>query len=187
MKEETRAMIKTETETETEKGTRFGEYILSIDPGETLGLAVLNYSGDLLAVDQRPCTSFKYLDSILDYWFLFQFVGQDLTSPTRVIIEDYRIYRSKANLHIGRQLITSEFIGAIELKAAQLGLSTVRVSASTKGRWPEARIQRWYARTLAQVPKPHALDAWLLGLSYLESQGWSPSTRRSNLPLVLKY
>ena len=170
--------------------------ILALDPGETLGFAVLDYqesdsveevwnlegsstttapvirNSGMIELKMMPVQSEGFdwkkvpyqIQNLLDSW-----------DPDLVVLEDYRVYGSKfASGHIGRRNLTSELIGAIEQEAAISQLEVIRLPASKKGSWPEARIRSVYPPALA-AEKPHAFDAVLLGLVALEeAYDWKP-------------
>jgi len=170
--------------------------ILALDPGQTLGFAVLDYqesnsaekvwnlegtgttiapvlrSSGKVELEMKPVKSEGFdwkkvpyqIQNLLDSW-----------DPDLVVLEDYRVYGSKfASGHIGRRNLTSELIGAIEQEAAISQLEVIRLPASKKGSWPEARIRSMYPTAL-EAEKPHAFDAVLLGLVALEEKyDWKP-------------
>ena len=110
--------------------------------------------------------------------FVWDTVSQEISDlfaqePDVVVIEDYRVYVSKAMAHAGSRVLTSELIGAICHEAAIGQTPVVRLMAGAKGAWPSARIAAKYP-AWKQVPHPHAGDALLLALVYAEQQGWKP-------------
>jgi len=149
--------------------------VLAIDPGETTGLVLLNYfigSIPLLVgwkewilkqgVEEYAC-SLK--DLLCDY----------RSELGAVVIEDYRIYAGKADLHIGNRLFTAELIGATHAICATTPkfLTVVTYPASKKGRWPDARLSHWFPNP--GVVGTHAIDALKLGLAYIEKElKWIP-------------
>ena len=146
--------------------------ILAIDPGETMGLVWIEY-GKLIGSRQVSVVS---MNKQVDYSLLERTLrGSLVPAVDLIVIEDYRVYSSKAQMHVGARLTTAELIGAIEFYAAQREIKIIRLTASLKGRWPKARLLRFYEVDFLSVPKPHALDAWILGLTYLELyKDWSP-------------
>jgi len=153
--------------------------LLVLDPGETVGYAVF--------ITNKYGAAFKPL--LLDTWegqgssipevaVQFSDLLREL-SPDLVLIEDYRVYQSKAKVHIGQQLKTSELIGAI-IAICNLTvpkMRTVRIAAAKKGRWPEARMKVKFPQ--AKDVTGHARDAVKLGLAFLELKGlWSPTASK---------
>jgi hypothetical protein len=158
--------------------------VLVIDPGETCGYAVFS-----LQREEHPETEeeLRSVDlELLETWegsgvfipsFVIPFL-KDLkrVKPSLVLIEDYRVYQSKAGLHIGMRLHTPELIGAIEGVCALTvpPMRTARIAAGKKSRWPEARMKVKFPQ--AKDVTGHARDAVKLGLAFLELKGlWSPS------------
>lgn len=146
--------------------------LLAIDPGETTGLVLLKYEHRPIVIDD---TQWKLpIDEVaikLDHVLR--------TSPVAaVVLEDYRIYQGKANLHIGNRLYTAELIGAIRAVCALCTLRGVEVytlPASKKGRWPDARLRARFPGH--GVEGVHALDALKLGLAHIEKElGWQPQS-----------
>jgi hypothetical protein len=156
--------------------------IVALDPGETIGVAYLNADGELYRADhieveflEGSQVDFSNLNAMLNLTLDLSYTFESYQEIEAIVLEDYRVYGSKADVHIGSRVITSEIIGAIELLAAQEHHEVVRISATTKGRWPIARLKRWYPEQYKSIIKPHGLDAWILGLCYLELwKDWNP-------------
>lgn len=151
--------------------------LLVIDPGETVGYATFELVATLAPYppvlvllqaweEQAP--------SIADYTPIFlRLLWRE--QPDLVVIEDYRVFQSKARMHIGRPLFTPELIGAIVAlcSSTRPPINTVRIQPSKKGRWSDARITVKFPE--AQSVAGHALDAVKLGLAYLEGEKlWTP-------------
>ena len=92
--------------------------ILVIDPGETCGYAVFQLEKTPDSETSPPSALF-----LLETWegqgasipeFVIPFLKVlRRVKPSLVLIEDYRVYQSKAELHVGQPLRTPELIGAI--------------------------------------------------------------------------
>lgn len=150
--------------------------ILVVDPGETPGYAVLELERAELPEEQVPSNL-----TLLETWegqgasipeFVIPFL-KDLrrVKPSLVLIEDYRVYQSKAQMHIGKPLKTPELVGAI-IAICNLTvppMRTARIAASKKGRWPEARMKVKFPQ--AKDVTGHARDAVKLGLAFFELKG----------------
>ena len=148
--------------------------LLAIDPGQTCGYAVFEY--------QAQFPVFQAI--LLEYWespgvpldaFALRFLGAlRATQPTHVVVEDYRIFASKAGTHIGQPLHTAEIIGAIAALCRTVipPISVSRVTPDKKGRWPAARLKTKFPEIWAlKLPDSHELDAIKIGLVFLEAQG----------------
>jgi hypothetical protein len=136
--------------------------ILAIDPGETTGTAVLESSKDsveLISYADLSLKEFKKELSVASLHYL---------EVERIVIEDYRIFQSKAGQHIGARLTTPELIGWIDCIRTLAGLVMVRVQPNKKGRWPKARLKNKFPAYF-EVDQHHSKDAVIIGLVYLEA------------------
>lgn len=148
--------------------------VLSVDPGKTAGFVIFEVSLD----DQKPMLLASWEQKAVP---LGEFVRSFLrvlpkVRPQIVVLEDYRIYASKAKEHIGAHLLTAELIGALQALCAIVvpPVETTRLSASKKGRWPDARLKAKFPEIL-ELSSPHVRDAAALGLAYLEKEKlWRP-------------
>jgi len=147
--------------------------ILAIDPGETVGMVVLQTSSD-------PCetplvlSAGQHTDDILMNMRKFvALLGK--VKPTVIVLEDYRIFASMAKTHVGQRLYTAELIGAIEAVGQLMhpAIPIVRVQPAKKGRWPKARLDAKFPDH-KNLAGPHALAALQVGLVFLERENyWS--------------
>lgn len=154
--------------------------ILGLDPGETTGLALLKFGPGLpsrLILDCYEQVELPITQTKLTRGFNWAEVQPEVYCmvadyrPTVIVIEDFRLYHSKAMAQVGRHMLTAELIGAICYAAQERGIDVVRVSATKKGRWPEARLSRKFPDYF-NAPAPHARDAVILGLIYAEAKEW---------------
>ena len=149
--------------------------LLAIDPGETVGMVILEYalmhcpreededksvlaSVKFIAAIDSPIEKFKQLfhpEQLGTGWE----IGE-------VVAEDYRVFASKAEQHIGQRLVTAELIGRIEYVCERGGYVLHRVQPAKKGRWPEARLKAKFDWS-SQV-HGHARDALKIGLVRIE-------------------
>lgn len=139
--------------------------ILAIDPGKTTGFVLLD--------DNELVEHFEWTlaDESL-FGFSLGFSSYlNRKEPSVVVIEDYRIYADKANMHIGNRLFTAELIGSIRaLCAVVVPLVSIHtLPASKKGRWPDARLEAKFPQHRA-VTGTHERDALKLALAYKEMQ-----------------
>ena len=152
--------------------------ILALDPGHTIGFALLDYeytvapviinAGQVKLVMDDGRSSFNWRAVSLSVAQFSDF------EPDVIVLEDYRVYLNKADIHIGLRCLTSELIGAICQEAAISEIPVIRLMAGVKRNWPIARMNSRYP-AYKSVPKPHALDALLLALYYIEKTlGWIP-------------
>ena len=135
--------------------------LLSIDPGETVGLVYLSRDRD-----GEDVTLEGFLDTPLR--FLKKNLPVILAAVDEVAIEDYRVFASHAGHHIGARLITSELIGFVEAHCDLKNIRVIRIAPNKKGRWPEARLRAKHPEF--KHVTGHARDALKLGLAYLEKE-----------------
>lgn len=149
--------------------------VLAIDPGETIGFVSICYRDDGF----RPAVLVQE-EARLSFAQAVITIRDGLTRPylTRlrhdvVVVEDYRVYASKASMHIGNCLYTAQLIGAIRALCILEDIRVVVLPASKKGRWPNARLRAKFPGH--GVEGVHALDALKLGLAYIEKElAWIP-------------
>ena len=105
--------------------------------------------------------------------------------PDRIAIEDYRMYAGKEAMHTGRRLWTAELIGAVRALSAicEFTCPVTALQAQAKNRWRDKRLKLYYPHVFhPEYPKdhpllasPHTLDAFKIGLAFLEKSGrWEP-------------
>ena len=154
--------------------------ILAIDPGETLGYVLIQLKEcvggsptlEVVDADQTRLIVTKQgfnWESVSD--LVLHLVTAD--EPDVIVLEDYRVYASKADVHIGSRVLTSELIGALCQEAGVAMTPVVRIPAGRKGRWPPARLKAKFSSDV-EIPTPHAMDALILALIYAEDKGWIP-------------
>jgi len=144
--------------------------ILAIDPGETIGVACLA-STETTPAALWSWGSVPVVDGFRNLvWSTIRetLLGSfQINLPDVVVLEDYRVYKSAAKAHIGSRVLTAELIGAICYQSFQLGVGVVRVAASKKGKWPEARLKSKFP-SYFRAQTEHERDAILLALIYIE-------------------
>lgn len=143
--------------------------LLAIDPGETIGWVALDY------FEGNPPAAGGYLETQASFAHTVRALFETCTCicPDVVVVEDYRIYATKAMMHTGRRLYTTELIGAIRALCILSGIRVVVLPASKKGRWSNARLRAKFPGH--GVEGDHALDALKLGLTYIEQElAWIP-------------
>lgn len=157
--------------------------ILAIDPGETLGYVLVELTpqvGGTPVLEVGDAGQVK-LDTDKQ-GFIWESVSakvRDLVGrePDVIVLEDYRVYASKAAMHTGARLLTPELMGAICHEAGIAMIPVVRIPAGRKGLWPPARLKAKkpnLAPIGVKIPQPHAGDALILALIYAEDKGWKP-------------
>lgn len=137
--------------------TKVPEFI-SWDPGETTGVACWDDRGNPIAVAQmEEADRDRFLNDLHDC----------LMYPSKFIVEEYRIFGSKATAHIGKKLNTSEVIGDLKSFARKHWIEVVEQPSSILN-----IAQKWSG---VKIPTVHAKSHWASaynhGYYYLHQQG----------------
>ncbi len=133
--------------------------ILAFDPGHTTGYAIfhgcaLHESGEVDTDDMEKAT--EKLGEVIA-----------CTHPYIVVIEDYRIYKSRAKHHIGSSILTARIIGCIET------LCYVNIQPPTIVKQPASTAKTFCTNTklkewgFYKKGERHALDAIRHGCYYI--------------------
>lgn len=110
--------------------------LLSLDPGETTGVAV--FQGLVLSDALQLPTGLMPLAAQTVYHYILKI------DPKVVVMEDYKVYAWKANQHKWAELHTPKLIGAIQFACAELGIPLFLQSAQTgKGFCTDERLKEW--------------------------------------------
>lgn len=151
--------------------------VLGVDPGETTGLAKLEFE-----IGQKPylCDA-SNLSTPIFHPFYARARRIEATireaEPDLVIVEDYRIYQGYAQMHTGVNLFVHELVVLFEAMSYVVNrdIECVRLAASKKGRWPDARLKAKGFWLSIFDRFEHPKDATQLALAYLEKEeGYAP-------------
>ena len=128
--------------------------VISVDPGETTGIAYWTDYGKYL--DREMLTQEQLFDKL-----------EQLTDVTVVVCEDYRLRQGKQMAQTGSRFVAVQVIGALKAYARRIGAKFV--------------LQPPNILTIAalhsQVKRPsnhaksHDIDAYNHGFYYFETQG----------------
>ena len=140
------------------------ESLLSIDPGETTGWAMF-IAGTLYESGQVGCETFNEATATVESHgkFFHQLIVE--SSPSIVVVEDYRIYAQKTNFHTWNALHTPRLIGAMQVLCAIHDIPLTLQMASSKQFCTNEKLKKWGFYSQANR---HAMDAvrhgcyWLL-------------------------
>lgn len=133
--------------------------ILSLDPGETTGYAVVEPEGwpkEFPKVHERGVISlWRGLRALIERYH-----------PDVIVAEEYRLYPNKARTQYHDRILPARVLGVIQYLAEEYGIPHVFQSASVgkAARLPEEIFER--VRTLA-----HERDALCHAIAYLNSKG----------------
>ena len=154
------------------------QLIVSIDPGAKYTGMVIHCSPGTIKLEHYAGFQ-NYADAILqqiDYGFdAHRSVDEDEVERV-VIIEDFILYKHKADVQSFQQMKTSELVGIIEKHCLTKGYKVVRQRAAQAKIWTNKRIK--YLNLLEmpfiapKSPKPdrHGMDAYRHFLYYLNKE-----------------
>ncbi len=134
--------------------------ILAFDPGETLGVAVIEDMRPKRLL-QIPIIKSNNIGKRLAELF-------DEVKPDFVCLENYRVYGTHAKSHINSELFTPQLIGRIKQLAEMRDIEYFLTMASgSKAFMTDERLLQWQmVRDLAHETR-HSRDALRVGLTYL--------------------
>lgn len=137
---------------------------VGIDPGGTVGWALAGSAGNLIT-----CGEVK---SVLELLTLL-----DTVKPKIVIIEDFRVYGSKARSLTNNDLPASRVLGAVEAWCDMSGVELVKQNASLR-KIVSTDILDWLGYLKITKGRPHARDAARHLVYYLWNQNDSPVAKK---------
>lgn len=149
--------------------------ILSIDPGETSAFVDATLDSPSHPHPHLRVLQWGTWSGMEELAYLYE--AKLFYHPDAIVIEDYRIYPTKAKEHIGSQVYTAKEIGRIEWLAFQNDTEVVyQLASQAKGRWPTSRMKMYpmVARFLPKVKgyavphRKHLLDAYRHLLTFVE-------------------
>lgn len=113
----------------------FEATVLALDPGETTGWALF-HGGGLVGWGQETCegtAGYKQVSNLIA-----------TCAPKTVICENYRVYGSKRDQHVGSDLYTVRLIGAIEHECMQRNIPCYfQMAAIGKGFSTDTKLKMW--------------------------------------------
>lgn len=119
--------------------------LLALDPGETTGWALFE-GHTFVDAGQYPVHALKD--------FALFFIHK---APTVIVMENYRIYAHRAAQHVGSDVPTVQYIGAVKLAAEMADIPVhLQMAYQAKGFVTDARLQQL---GLYQEGRRHANDA----------------------------
>jgi hypothetical protein len=131
--------------------------LLSFDPGGTTGIALFHSIQLAEALQLSTDDQAKAL-KVLTALFA-------RTRPTEVVMEDYRVYASKMEQHVGSSLSTPRLIGLIETLCLQQGIPYHKQPASTSKQFvTDEKLKDW---NFYKTGVRHARDAIRHGCYYI--------------------
>lgn len=108
--------------------------LLALDPGETIGWSIW-IDGELSLEGQTKIGD--NVDKVITDLV-------ELAEPTEIVIEDYRVYSHKSDVHIGIELITPKLIGKVELLCYQKNIPLAyQMASQAKGFVTDEKLKAW--------------------------------------------
>lgn len=139
------------------------ELYISVDPGQTVGVATWDVDGHLIHKSKMPSPTF---DTFLEALTRPEYPNKVI----KFIIEEYRVYGSKSTAHIGSKLPTVQCIGKVKMIARLLGVPVVEQPATklrVAAKWAGVKIPGGHI--------PDEISAYLHGYYYLHKAGLIPA------------
>lgn len=132
--------------------------LLAFDPGHTTGWAMFDYYR-LWEAGQLDTDSIEKATHAIGALF-------DEMQPRVVVMEDYRVYKWRAQHHIGSEMLTTRVIGCIETIAVQrfIGMIAKQPANVAKGFCTDAKLREW---GFYKEGEKHARDAIRHGAYYI--------------------
>lgn len=128
--------------------------IVSVDPGETTGIAYWSDKGDF--VEKEMLTEEQLFDKL-----------EALENVTVVVCEDYRLRQGKQMVQTGSRFVAVQIIGALKAYARRVGAKFILQPANVL---TIAALHSGVKRP-ANHARSHDIDAYNHGYYYFETKG----------------
>jgi hypothetical protein len=128
--------------------------IISVDPGETTGVAYWEDNGTFIS--REALTQDEILDKV-----------ETLSDVTVIVVEDYRLRQGKQMVQTGSRFVAVQIIGALKAYARRVGAKFVLQPANVL---TVAALHSGVKRP-SNHSKSHDIDAYNHGYYYLETKG----------------
>ena len=136
---------------------------VSVDPGQTVGLATWDEQGKLIHKSKMPRVDFeKYLWGLVEPNYPHNII--------KFIVEKYVVYGQKATVHVGRDNPTEQVIGMVDMIARRLDAPVIKQRADIlkiAAKWAGVKVPGGHL--------PDDLSAYLHGYYYLHQQQIIPA------------
>lgn len=134
--------------------------VVGIDPGETTGIAIF-LDGELEGTHQVDHRGHKNVGRALEE--IIEAINCE--NITTVVVEDYRVYKNKAQSHTHSDLFTSRLIGAIETWTHINKIPLVKQMASQAKKFmTDSKLKAW---GFWIIGKRHSRDAIRHAATYI--------------------
>lgn len=128
--------------------------IISVDPGETTGIAYWEDNGTFIS--REALTQDEILDKV-----------ETLSDVTVIVVEDYRLRQGKQMVQTGSRFVAVQIIGALKAYARRVGAKFVLQPANVL---TIAALHSGVKRP-SNHSKSHDIDAYNHGYYYFETKG----------------
>jgi hypothetical protein len=128
--------------------------VISVDPGETTGIAYWNDNGEF--VERETLTQDELLDKL-----------ERLENVTAIVCEDYRLRQGKQMVQTGSRFVAVQIIGALKAYARRVGAKFYLQPANVL---TVAALHSGIKRP-SNHAKSHDVDAYNHGYYYFETKG----------------
>lgn len=128
--------------------------IISVDPGETTGIAYWEDDGTFIS--REALTQDEILDKV-----------ETLSGVTVIVVEDYRLRQGKQMVQTGSRFVAVQIIGALKAYARRVGAKFVLQPANVL---TIAALHSGVKRP-SNHSKSHDIDAYNHGYYYFETKG----------------
>ena len=128
--------------------------IISVDPGETTGIAYWEDNGTFIS--REALTQDEILDKV-----------ETLSGVTVIVVEDYRLRQGKQMVQTGSRFVAVQIIGALKAYTRRVGAKFVLQPANVL---TVAALHSGVKRP-SNHSKSHDIDAYNHGYYYFETKG----------------
>lgn len=128
--------------------------VVSVDPGETTGIAYWTDKGEL--INRETLTQDELMDKL-----------ETLSDVTAIVCEDYRLRQGKQMVQTGSRFVAVQIIGALKAYARRVGAKFILQPANVL---TIAALHSGVKRP-ANHARSHDIDAYNHGYYYFETKG----------------
>ena len=128
--------------------------VVSVDPGETTGIAYWTDKGEL--INRETLTQDELVDKL-----------ETLSDVTAIVCEDYRLRQGKQMVQTGSRFVAVQIIGALKAYARRVGAKFILQPANVL---TIAALHSGVKRP-ANHARSHDIDAYNHGYYYFETKG----------------
>lgn len=128
--------------------------VISVDPGETTGIAYWTDQGEL--IDKEMLTFEELLEKL-----------QELSGVSTIVCEDYKLRQGRQNAQTGSRFVAVQIIGSLKAYAKMFGAKVILQDPTVL---TIAALHSGVKRP-SNHAKSHHIDAYNHGYYYFETKG----------------